>query len=109
NVYGDNLCTPPNPDDVIGIGKAFMRDGVLWGSVTFEPEEINPQAEKIRRKVKFGSLKATSVGFIPVKNEKGEDGQYGRMENGKLVDKETFYFNGQELLEFSIVNIPSNP
>lgn len=109
NVYGDNMCTPPNPDDVLGSGRAWIeeRDGdkVLMGEVTFETADINPQAEKVFRKVLAGTLRATSVGFLEV----GE-GRFVTEKDaaGKIVD-ETYYFQGQELLEFSIVNIPSNP
>lgn len=105
NVYGDNMCNAPNPDDVLGPARAWMEEGRLMGEVTFETADINPQAEKIFRKVLNGTLKATSVGFLEV----GE----GRMvpdkdEKGKVIG-ETYHFEGQELLEFSIVNIPSNP
>lgn len=105
NVYGDNMCTPPNPDDVLGPARAWMDGDRLMGEVTFETADINPQAEKIFRKVLNGTLKATSVGFLEV-------GQ-GRTvvekdEKGKVIG-ETYHFEGQELLEFSIVNIPSNP
>lgn len=105
NVYGDNMCTPPNPDDVLGPARAWIEDGRLMGEVKFETADINPQAEKIFRKVLNGTLKATSVGFLEV-------GQ-GRTviekdEKGKVIG-ETYHFEGQELLEFSIVNIPSNP
>lgn len=117
NVYGGNMCTPDDPDDVIGSGRAWIesdttRDAnnalykLLVGSVTFEKKEINPKAEKIFRKVLAGTLRATSVGFMEVgkgewKKDVGED--------GKETEEKTYHFKGQELLEFSIVNIPSNP
>jgi len=105
NVYGDNMCVPPNPDDVLGPARAWMEDGRLMGEVKFETADINPQAEKIFRKVLNGTLKATSVGFL----ETGE-GEWVETKDakGKVIDK-TYHFAGQELLEFSIVNIPSNP
>jgi len=104
NVYGDNMCTPPNPDDVLGRGRAFMEDGRLMGEVTFETADVNPLAEKIFRKVLGGSLNATSVGFLEVgKGEKKKE------KNAQGVEEETYYYAAQELLEFSIVNIPSNP
>jgi len=112
-VYGGGLCKESDPDTVIGIGQARLENGpqgkLLIGSVKFEPESINPLAEKIYQKVKYGSLKATSVGFKPIKDENGETGENGRIENGDRVDTDTFYYYGQELLEFSIVKIPSNP
>jgi HK97 family phage prohead protease len=100
DVYGDDMFKSPNPDSVIGTGKVYIEDKYLIGDVTFEPAEINPLAEKIFRKVLFGTLKATSVGFVPI-------------EKGKYVSNDedggTYYYGKRELLEFSIVNIPSNP
>jgi hypothetical protein len=108
NVYGDNMCTPPNPDDVLGPARAWIetKDGreVLMGEVTFETADINPQAEKIFRKVLNGTLRATSVGFLEV-----GQGKFGSGEQRAGGKEETYYFEGQELVEFSIVNIPSNP
>lgn len=103
NVYGGDLCNAPNPDDVIGKGSAFLEDGKLIGRVAFEPAELNPLAEKIFQKVKFGTLKATSVGFVETKE--GEDEKIKMGDN----EVETYVFGEQELVEFSIVNIPSNP
>jgi hypothetical protein len=110
NVYGDNLCVPPNPDDVIG--KA-INTGVdtykgvrsLMSEVVFEPKELNETAEKVFRKILWGSLRATSVGFLPVGQGREETTKDG---DGNVIDR-TYFFGGQELLEFSIVNIPSNP
>ena len=104
NVYGDGMCAGPNPDDVIGKGRAFLEGDQLIGEVTFEPADINPLAEKIFRKVLFGSLRATSVGFAEIGK-----GNYGTGTQARNGQDETYYFAGQELLEFSIVNIPSNP
>lgn len=108
NVYGDNLCGSPNPDDVLGKGQAFMDTykgmRVLVSSVEFEPKEINPVAEKVFRKVLFGSLNAASVGIVPIG---GEIKTEYIKENGRVVDQ-TNYWPGQSLLEWSIVNIPAN-
>lgn len=103
NVYGDNMCVPDNPDNVLGPGRAFLEGDKLIGAVTFETKDINPLAEKIFRKVLNGTLRATSVGFMEV----GE-GRYGEGDQQRGAANETYYFEGQELLEFSIVNIPSN-
>lgn len=89
-----------NPDQVIGIGKAFREGDELIGEVTFEPADINPLAEKLFKKVQFGSIRATSVGFMP------EEGHWGSKRDGE--DEDTYYFTKQSLLEFSLVNIPSN-
>jgi hypothetical protein len=104
NVYGGDLCNAPDPDQVIGRGRAWVEGDQLIGSVTFEPAEINPLAEKIFRKVLFGTLSATSVGFNST-----APGYWGQGEEAERGSNPTYYFDGQELLEFSIVNIPSNP
>lgn len=93
-----------DPDKVIGIGAARVEGPELIGVVTFEPAEVNPFAEKIYKKVLFGSLKAASVGFAAVGR-----GNYGTGTEAFGADNQTYYFEGQELLEWSIVNIPSNP
>jgi 5'(3')-deoxyribonucleotidase len=109
NVYGGNMCTPDDPDDVIGTGRAFLEgagaERRLIGSVKFESGDINPKAEKIFKKVLAGTLRATSVGFLEI-----GDGEWVRKtdDKGNVIDK-TYFFKGQELLEFSIVNIPANP
>lgn len=109
DVYGDNMCVPNNPDNVLGPGRAWLSNEgdkkVLMGSVTFETADVNPLADKIFKKVLGGSLRATSVGFLPI--GKGRD-VTTKDDKGNVLDK-THFFDGQELLEFSIVNIPSNP
>ena len=108
NLYGD-MCNAPNPDDVIGSGRAWLEGEQLIGSVTFEPADINPLAEKIFRKILMGTLRATSVGFQPLM---GPDGKYGRWGDGDEAEgmpNETYYYAGQSLMEFSVVNIPANP
>lgn len=104
NVYGGGMCSGPDPDDVIGKGFAFMEGDNLIVRVTFEPADLNPLAEKVFRKVLFGSLRATSVGFAPIGK-----GKFGENDEAQGRSNETYYFEGQELLELSIVNIPSNP
>jgi len=98
------MFTDPDPDMVIGRSEVFQEGKNLIGRVTFEPPELNPVAEKIFQKLKFGSLRTASVGFIPT----GEP-EYGKGAEARGGKNETLYFPGQELLEWSIVNIPSNP
>lgn len=93
-----------NPDNVIGKGYAYVKDGQLLVDVEFEPAEINELAEKIYQKLLFGSLKAVSVGFMPVGK-----GQWGKDEESLDGKNPTYYYAGQELLEVSVVNIPANP
>lgn len=103
------MCTDPDPDFIIGKSVRLDLEGSgrgrrLIGDVQFEPADVNPLAEKIFRKVVFGSLSRSSVGFIEV----GE-GKWGEGEEARGGTSETYYFAGQELVEWSIVNIPSNP
>lgn len=101
--YNHSVYDSTNPDLIIGKGRAWVEgegaDKKLIGEVEFETEDINPLADKIYKKVLNGTLKATSVGFTPVE----KNGKYGEQRDG------AFHYYGQELLEFSIVNIPSNP
>lgn len=105
NVYGGFRN---DPDDVIGTSKVGIEGEPgkreLLGDVTFEPGDINPKAEKVFQKVLFGSLRAASVGFTPIGK-----GQWGKGDEAPGGKNETYYYAGQELLEWSIVNIPSNP
>jgi hypothetical protein len=108
NVYGDNMCLAPNPDDVLGKSKAWIDQykgkTALLAEVEFEPKEINPLAEKVFRKVLFGSLNAASVGILPIGKGKVEK---TTKDSGDV--EQTYYYDGQELIEWSIVNIPANP
>jgi hypothetical protein len=99
--YYQHLTGMESPDNVLGPGKASKQGAELVGRAYFEPEDINPLAEKILRKVDFGTLTSTSVGFMPTAGHWGVE----RMNE----DPETYYFDGAILKEFSIVNIPSNP
>lgn len=91
----------PNPDNALGPGSARIEDGVLIGRAMFETADINPLADKIMKKVDYGTLSSTSVGFVPIA------GHWGRSKD--MEDEETYYFDKQVLKEFSIVHIPSNP
>lgn len=111
NVWGAGMCNEPNPDFVIGPGRAWSEGDTratggaqLIGHWKAEPREINELAEKVFRKVLFGTLKATSVGFKPI----GE-GRFGEGDEAEGRVNETYYFEGQELYEWSVVNMGSNP
>lgn len=101
DVYGESWTKSADPDDIIGKGEAFVEDDKLVVRITFEPADLNERADKIFRKVQFGTLNAVSVGFVPT--AKGHMGDEERGEN-----PDVYYYAGQELLEVSIVNIPSN-
>jgi hypothetical protein len=92
--YQHNIHESTDPDFILGPASAFIEGDKLIGIATFETEDTNPLAEKIFKKVKAGTLKAVSVGFIPKKSHREED---------------VVVYDEMELIEFSIVNIPSNP
>lgn len=93
-----------NPDNIIGKGRAYVEDGKLMVDITFETKDINEKAEKIYKKLLFGSLNAVSVGFLPIGK-----GSWGKGDEAIDGSNPTYYYAGQELLEISVVNIPSNP
>ena len=101
DVYGTSWTKSADPDDIIGKGVAFVEDEKLIVRITFEPKELNERADKIFRKIQFGSLHAVSVGFRATAK-----GHMGDEERGE--DPNVYYYAGQELLEVSVVNIPSN-
>lgn len=103
SVYGGTLISNADPDMVIGKGRVFFEGDKLIGDTTFEPEKTNPLAEKIFRKVLFGSLRSCSQSFKEL-----EPGYYGSGDQASGQKNETYYVGRRELLEYSIVNIPSN-
>jgi len=90
-----------DPDFIIGTSEISRDGGNILAKVTFEPADENPLAEKILRKVSRGTLRGASVGVTV------SGGEWGDPDKGQ--DPEVLYFSGQELLEWSVVNIPSNP
>jgi phage portal protein, HK97 family len=92
-----------NPDLAIGTARAWVEDGKLLGEITFEKEEVNPLAEKIFKKLLAGTLKAVSVGFLPLTR-----GTWGKGKEAIGEENETYYYGKCELLEISVVNIPAN-
>jgi HK97 family phage prohead protease len=90
--------------DIPAIGKIeslTADDNGLHGVVIFNGKDYDPFGWAIGERVKAGVIRAGSVGFrileieIPDK-ETGKDGT-------------TLIFRKQELLEFSICNVPANP
>ncbi len=100
--YQHDIYYSSDPDNVIGRGEAVVEDEALVVRIFFEPAELNERADKIFRKIQFGSISAVSVGFQP-----NAPGHWGRKADGE--DPEIYYYNGQTLLEVSVVNVPSNP
>src|SRR4030042_6301709 len=99
----DTSVSGTNPDYVIGHDlnphvEGSGKEGKLLGLLKFDPVEINLLAEKVFRKVLFGTLRAVSVSFLEIGT-----GKWGTGEEAQGRENQTYYFNGQELLEWSIV------
>jgi len=90
-----------DPDDIIGTSTVRIEDGKLIGVVTFEPADINEKAEKVFRKIQAGTLKMASISARPSEYRFGDE--------SKGEDKDVLYFTRQELMEWSVVSIGSNP
>ena len=102
--YQHDIYLSADPDNVIGTGRAYVEDGKLKVDISFEPADLNERADKIWRKLLFGSLNAVSVGFEEIGR-----GEFGQGDEGPTGKNPTYYFKGQRLLEVSVVNIPANP
>jgi HK97 family phage prohead protease len=90
--------------DIPAIGKAdslYADDKGLHGLIIFNDKGYDPFGWAIGERVKAGVIRAGSVGFRPVEIE------LPSKEDGK--DGTTLIFRKQELLEFSICNVPANP
>ncbi len=90
--------------DIPAIGKIdglTIDDEGLHGVVIFNDKSYDPFAWSIEQRIKAGVLRAGSVGF--------------RVMEIEIPDKKTaedgtsLIFRKQELLEFSICNVPANP
>jgi len=75
----------------------WVEDGKLISRAKFTPKEVYPFGYMIYQLYKNGFMKATSVGFNPIKWKYSEDREAG-------ID-----FEEQELLEWSCVPVPANP
>ncbi len=100
-VFYAHKSNSDNPDTLIGTSTIRKENGELIGKVKFEEERINPLAEKVFQKVQSGTLRMASIGANPKK------GHWGNEKNGEVRD--VLYFDEQELLEWSIVAVGSNP
>lgn len=76
--------------------RVWLEDGKLKSITEFASADLYPFADTVYRMVKAGFLNATSVGFAPDDYELDED-------------RRGVNFKKQDLLEYSIVPVPSNP
>lgn len=84
--------------------KIFVEDEKLKAVAEFMDRDIDTSgfSDMIFRMLKGGFMKATSVGFLPIKFERVDEDENADRKFG--ID-----FLQQELLEFSVVPVPSNP
>ena len=90
--------------DIPAIGKAeglYVDQAGLHGSVVFNDKSYDPFGWAIGERVKAGVIRAGSVGFRVLEVE--VPAKAGREDGTMLI------FRKQELLEFSICNVPANP
>jgi HK97 family phage prohead protease len=90
--------------DIPAIGKIeslTADDKGLHGVVIFNGKDYDPFGWAVGQRVKAGVIRAGSVGFRVIEIEIPDK------ETGK--DGTTLIFRKQELLEFSICNVPANP
>lgn len=88
--------------DMLPIAKALSvtkTAGQLKATAEFPPAGLHPLADTVFEMLKTGYLRATSVGFRPIKSAHNE-------ERGGFWPTD---FVEQELVEFSVVPVPSNP
>ncbi len=87
------------------IGKSLKEEVIegkgIKATFKFAPREISERADNIRKLWEGGFLNAVSIGFIAHDTERRTD------ENGEEL-RRGLMFNEWELLEFSIVPVPSN-
>ncbi|MDH7444670.1 hypothetical protein [Aquimarina sp. 2201CG14-23] len=106
-VFYQHRSSGDDPDNLIGRTvkgpwKETLSDGSqAWvARVRLEDEDVNPKAEKIRKKIIAGSLRMASIGADV------HDYRMGKKDQGE--DENDVYFTRQDLFEWSVVNIGSN-
>jgi HK97 family phage prohead protease len=90
--------------DIPAIGKIeglAVDDDGLHGVVCFNDKSFDPFGWSIGERVRAGVIRAGSVGFRPIEIEIPD--------KKAAEDGTTLIFRKQELLEFSICNVPANP
>jgi HK97 family phage prohead protease len=85
----------------IGTSNSRIEGKRLVSTIKLADEGTSPQVDYYRALIKQKILRATSVGFMPTKAVV------------PILDKDKritgFEYNGQELLELSVVSVPANP
>lgn len=104
--YAHSANRFPDPDLVIGEAVKVWKEGTTMASrarfdVDGDGDVNNALAKKVLYKIDQGFLRATSVGFSPI--------EHGPGNKEKGEDPNLWYHRQQDLLEWSVVAVPSNP
>lgn len=94
-LFAHDSWSPP----IAKASRVRVEDGKLKARAEFMGKDLNPFADSIFQMYVQGFMKATSVGFMPIKYNWSED----EKRSGGID------FEEQELLEFSAVPVPANP
>ena len=107
-VFYQHRSAGDDPDNLIGTTvkgpyPITLEDGTRGHAaiVRLEDEDVNPKAEKIRKKIIAGTLRMASIGADV------HEYRFGNKEQKENPDD--IYFLRQDLLEWSVVTIGSNP
>jgi HK97 family phage prohead protease len=87
------------PEDVLGRGEAKVEGSRLIADLYFSPAGMNPKADLVFSQMQNKIIRGISVGFNPL--EYHFENQGG--------DNEIIVFDKMELIEISVVPVPSNP
>jgi HK97 family phage prohead protease len=98
-VFYNHKSWSDDPDMIIGTSEVRVEGNELIALLTLE--EGNPVADKVWRKLEAGTLNMASIGANPI------EWRWGDFDKGENPD--VIYFIRQELLEWSIVPLGSNP
>jgi HK97 family phage prohead protease len=87
-----------DPGNVLGTAKVSVVGNALKADLHFVPAGTTKKADEVWSLVQAGAVRGTSVGFRPV-SERWE----------KQDNKERLVIDAAELVELSLVTVPSNP
>jgi len=103
--YGSMFGGGPEMENVIGKVTDYERSKDAFDiDVEFAPAEVNPKADLAYKLTKSGFLNTVSVGFSPIETSVEK---VAKADSDDKVD--VLVYDRSELLEVSLVPIPSNP
>lgn len=78
----------------------WVENKKLLFDIEFPDSDVNPQGDTLYKLYKNGYMNSTSVGFLP---------DFDKIKYGEKKGEPRATYNGQELLEISLVSVPANP